>query len=234
MAQKSWPGDSQPWAQAISHNGTDEEALTRWKIMELCNHWPTSRDASEWKRYRSIFAENAYVFTTWSSGRPIDKFIEISQEHMKRDRIMHRMNGGYAEVNLAKNRAVGKMKATITQRFSGIGGGGDCDVDCDSRFIFFCERTDGKNWKAKWVKLFYEKDKAVPMDVTNPPIFDQKKLMTYPEGYRYLGYAQGNLGHKINMNLPELYGKEHDVLYDAIKAWLDGAEDISSYLKPDN
>ena len=58
--------------------------------------------------------------------------------------------------------------------------------------------------------------------------------MTYPEGYRYLGYAQGNLGHKINMNLPELYGKEHDVLYDAIKAWLSGAEDISSYLKPDN
>lgn len=52
---------------------------------------------------------------------------------------MHRECGTLVELNASTNRAVGKMKATITQRFSGLGAG--YDVDCDCRFIFFCEKV---------------------------------------------------------------------------------------------
>lgn len=38
-------------------------------------------------------------------------------------------------------RAVGKMKATITQRFVNPDDGIEFDVDCDCRFIFFCEKV---------------------------------------------------------------------------------------------
>lgn len=63
---------------------------------------------------------------------------------------MHRAIGALADVNLAKNRGIGKMKATITQRLTvqGI----EVDVECDCRFIFFCKRI-GTEWKAQWMKM---------------------------------------------------------------------------------
>lgn len=36
------------------------------------------RDACEWSKMRALFAEkDAYVFTTWSGGVPIDEFIKV-------------------------------------------------------------------------------------------------------------------------------------------------------------
>ncbi len=78
----------------------EPDALERWKIRELCEGFPCHRDACEWtkvgvvlevidnvvKTYndvqmRALFAaDDAYVFTTWSGGVPIDDFIKISQK----------------------------------------------------------------------------------------------------------------------------------------------------------
>ena len=63
---------------------------------------------------------------------------------------MHRVNGTLADVNLAKNRGIGKMKATITQRV--VVKGIQVDVECDCRFIFFCKKI-GSEWKAQWMKM---------------------------------------------------------------------------------
>ena len=46
---------------------------------------------------------------------------------------MHRENGTLVDLNPVTGRAVGKMKATITQRF--MFPEGACDVECDCRFI---------------------------------------------------------------------------------------------------
>lgn len=55
--------------------------------------------------------------------------------------IQHRECGTLVELNRPNGRAIGKMKATITQRFVGPEGF-EYDVDCDCRFIFFCVRTN--------------------------------------------------------------------------------------------
>lgn len=224
-------------------NGTNDEILARQCIQELCKGWPVYRDFSEWHNYRSLFTkEGAYVWTSectftdtvgildpgadinaaWSGGLSIEKFIEVSIAGRARgDNIAHRENGVLANVNLKTGRGIGKMKATITQRFTmqGI----PIDIDCDCRFIFFC-KLEGKEWKAQYVKLFYEKDKVVPVDGKTVPDFPKEELAKYTEGYQYLSVAQHSLGHPILNDLPNVSNKGFHDMYQAMAEWIQGKD----------
>jgi hypothetical protein len=151
--------------------------------------------------------------TAWSKGRAIDDFIAISKKGKDSgDFIMHRECGTLVEYAPESGRAIGKMKATITQRFKTLASnetaqcpvGVEFDVDCDCRFIFFCLKDPeaGGEWKAKYVKLFYEKDKVIPVDGSRAPVFARDLLDSFPEGYKYLGAAQSSLGYPVTKHLP--------------------------------
>lgn len=204
-------------------NGSTEETIARLCITELCKGWPVYRDASEWQNYRSLFTKkDAYVWTTWSGGLSIEDFIAVSiKGRANGDFIMHRENGTLANVNLSTQRGIGKMKATITQRFAmkGI----PIDVECDCRFIFFAKIEDGE-WKAQYVKLFYEKDKVVPVNGKDVPDFPKEELDKYTEGYKYLAVAQNSLGHPILNDLPNAGNKGWFDMYKAMEDWLQGKE----------
>jgi hypothetical protein len=163
----------------------------------------------------------------WSGGLSIEDFIEVSKRGRARgDFIMHRENGTLVDLNAKLGRAIGKMKATITQRFTidSI----PVDVECDCRFIFFTKKeptsTSGGQavWKTQYVKLFYEKDKVIPVDGHTVPHFDKAELAKYPEGYQYLSVAQATLGHKILGGLPTLNNKGFEHLCEAMDLWLQG------------
>lgn len=253
MVYNCTPNETQP--TVYSHiNGSPEEIRDRYCVSELCKGWPVYRDASEWNNYRDIFAEkDAYIwtskpaqpstppfrppnqssnthfcFTAWSGGLSIDDFIEVSKKgRAKGDFIMHRENGTLVDVNPSTSRAVGKMKATITQRFifeSDI----SVDIECDCRFIFFCKKeptsTSGSTpvWKTQYVKLFYEKDKMIPVDGKTVPTFDKAELKKYPVGYQFLGAAQATLGHMILDDLPTMDNKGFFDMYEAMEQWLQG------------
>ncbi|KAI9741734.1 MAG: hypothetical protein M1834_000120 [Cirrosporium novae-zelandiae] len=218
---------------SVSINGTDDVALDRFKIREMCEGWPSHRDACEWEKYRALFGEDGYVFTTWSSGRHIDDFIRVSVEGFKNgDWIMHRACGVTCDVATsgpaAGKRGLGKMKAVITQRFMlpAQDGNGEVavDIECDSQFWFFTYKDPKFNndWKTNYVKLIYAKDKMIPVDPLRLPKIDRAELEKYPEGYQYLSYGQAYLGHPILMGLPERNGTAHDELYEAGAAWLKG------------
>ena len=145
---------------------------------------------------------------------------------------MHRENGTLVDLNPSTSRAVGKMKATITQRF--ITDALTYDVECDCRFIFFCTKSpsdptstsdisSSREWKTQYVKLFYEKDKVVSVDGgRTAPTFTAEELGRYPEGYRYLGAAQARLGHKVLEGLPTMDNQAFYDMYKAIDGWLQG------------
>ncbi|KAK4244657.1 hypothetical protein C7999DRAFT_17101 [Corynascus novoguineensis] len=225
-----------PHSKCFSHiNGTNEQLSDRLAISELCKGWPVYRDASEWKNYRNLFTEDATVWTTWSGPRHVDDFITISKAGKENGVfIMHRECGTLVELNSCNGRAIGKMKATITHRFkfdpstSGAGASpatetAEFDVDCDCRFIFFCEKNPvTKEWKAKYVKLFYEKDKVVPVDGRTAPIFAKEELDQIPTGYKYLGAAQARLGYQIDLDLPTAGGELFGRMYGEMEKWLDG------------
>lgn len=170
--------------------------------------------------------------SAWSGGLSVDEFIKVSREGRERgDFIMHRENSTLVDLNPVKLRAVGKMKATITQRFNIQGC--SVDIECDCRFQFFCKKIPSKSgsleWKTQYVKLIYEKDKMIPVDGQSVPKFDEAQLNLYPEGYRYLGLAQSTLGHQVLPGLPILNNKAFFEMYDAINLWLQG-DDIGRLL----
>lgn len=146
---------------------------------------------------------------------------------------MHRECGTLVDLSPAHNRAVGKMKATITQRF--VHAGVPFDVDCDCEFVFFCLKSSttmaGGQWNAWFVKLFYLKDRLV---MVGPPtqeavdrlagLFMQKELEKFPMGYQYLSVAQKAIGNLIETALPMSRGELWERMYAAMKDWLDGKE----------
>ncbi|KAK4443266.1 hypothetical protein QBC34DRAFT_311388 [Podospora aff. communis PSN243] len=216
-----------PHTKMYSHiNGSAAQLLDRLAVAELCKGWPVYRDASEWGNYRDLFTEDGTVWTTWSGPRHISDFISISQAGKKAGVfIMHRECGTLAELSKAHpNRAVGKMKATITHRFTFPES--QFDVDCDCRFIFFAQRDpESGEWKARYVKLFYEKDKVVPVDGRTAPVFEKEELERYPAGYCYLGAAQARLGYEIDVCLPTPFnGGLYERMYGEMEKWLGGEE----------
>jgi hypothetical protein len=164
-------------------------------------------------------------------------FVEISKEGMDKGAfIMHRIHGSTTDINADATRAVTKMKATITQRFTIDG----CDVDAESdcRFCFFWEKEaapasgEPTRWQARFVRHWYEKDKLIPVDPRRVPQIDDAKLATFPVGYRYLAYCQETtMNVKVMLDMPghrrerdSPCGKKHDILYGQCKKWVEGEE----------
>ncbi|KAK4047082.1 hypothetical protein OIV83_005645 [Microbotryomycetes sp. JL201] len=180
---------------------------------------------------RALFADkDAFVFTTWSGGVPIDEFIKISETGFSKGvKIAHRANGCTVDIATSGpakgQRALGKLKATITQRFTmpTANEGETCqvDVDADCRLCFFVEKKNGTDWKCHFFKGFYEKDKMTPVDPRRVPVIDDAKLAQFPEGYQYLAYGQ-SAAYKIKLDLPQSRGAEHDHFYESFIKWLDG------------
>ncbi|GAC71554.1 hypothetical protein PANT_3d00101 [Moesziomyces antarcticus T-34] len=225
------PANTRP-DKAVRNNGPLDLALERWRIVQLAQGWPLYRDAREWDNFRSIFhPDGAYVYTTWTGKTHIDDFIQASKASIEAGAfIMHRIHG--TSVDLLGDRAICKMKATITQRFV-LDGNVEVDAESDCRFCFFFQRytaADGTpSWGAKLVRHWYEKDKLIPVDPRKVPELDDELLATFPSGYRYLGYCQeismkgkSDSPLKVKRDMPGHRGAEHDALLRAAKTWLDG------------
>jgi hypothetical protein len=228
----SLPAGSRP-TEAVRHNGSDELVLERYKLRELAEGWPMYRDACEWENLTNIFHPDAHIYTTWTGRTHHLDFINASKKGMDAGAfIMHRCHGSSTDINTTATRAVTKMKATITQRFDLDGAEADAESDC--RFCFFWTKV-GNDWKAMFVRHWYEKDKLIPVNPSKVPKLDDEKLATYPSGYRYLAYCQEKtMGVKVLLDMPghnresgvpggsQAAAKKHDELYWACKRWLEG------------
>ncbi|KIW65533.1 hypothetical protein PV04_07787 [Phialophora macrospora] len=248
MGYNVLPEESEP--VVTSHiNGSLEETIARYQISELCKDGlftvmprngrttavclpgrePMYERSSMARRATRFWTHNVFLGlrvapTAWSGGLTIEKFIEVSiKGRANGDFIMHRENGTLANVNLAKQRGIGKMKATITQRFTIEGV--PVDVECDCRFIFFVKIEDGE-WKTQFVRLFYEKDKVTPVDGKTMPegVFVKEELDKYTEGYKFLAIAQNSLGHPILDGLPNASNQGWYDMYKAMADWLQGQD----------
>jgi len=145
---------------------------------------------------------------------------------------MHRCHGLTTDISPSGTRAVTKMKAIITQRFTlqNI----DVDAESDCRFCFFFSKNpETGNWGADFVRHWYEKDKLIPVNPERVPKLDEGKLALLPLGYRYLAYCQEETmgvcvlkdlpGHRRDVGTRNF--EAHDKLYWQAKAWVEG-EDV--------
>jgi hypothetical protein len=210
-------------------------------------------DACEWENLKSIFHPDAYIYTTWTGKTHHLDFIAASQKGMDNGAfIMHRCHGTSTDINTEATRAVTKMKATITQRFFFDDGEADAESDC--RFCFFWVKTESGEWRARYVRHWYEKvrvhatrqyvglpfqDKLIPVNPNRVPKLDEEALQRFPSGYRYLAYCQEKtMGVKVLLDMPghrreqsdipgsfKKCGDKHDLLYWQSKKWVEG-EDV--------
>lgn len=235
----SLPAGSRP-DKAIRNNGPADLLLERYRLRELAEGWPCYRDACEWENLLSIFHPTAHIYTTWTGRTHHLDFIKGSKAGMDKGAfIMHRIHGSTTDISPDGLRAVTKMKATITQRFTlpgEKGGEVEADAESDCRFCFFWQKeTEGEmkgEWRARFVRHWYEKDKLIAVDPRKVPALDDEKLKTFPTGYRFLAYCQeATMGVKVMLDMPghrrepdTPSGKKHDQLYWQCKEWVEGGD----------
>jgi hypothetical protein len=175
------------------------------------------RDAGDWQRFRSVWADEGVMMATWFQGSA-DEFIRVTREGWERGvSILHFLGG--SSIDVAGDRAIAQTKMTISQR--GDVDGVACDVVCTGRFYdFLVERDD--RWQLVLRQPIYEKDRLDPLDPAARLQLDPALLAEFPEGYRHLAYIQTKLGFKVKRDMPMLRGEAVDRLYRRGAAWLAG------------
>jgi hypothetical protein len=187
-------------------------------IAETVQNWATWRDAGDWERFRTVWADDGWMSATWFQG-PAEKFVEVSRAGFEKGvNILHFVGGSTVDVKGA--RAISQTRMTIHQRapVDGV----LVDAVCMGRFYdFFAKR--GGAWKIVRRQPIYEKDRLDPVDPAARLALDPALLARFPEGYRHLAYLQTKQGFSVKLDLPQLKGPLVEALYAHGRAWLDGA-----------
>ncbi|KAL4891561.1 hypothetical protein BDV59DRAFT_203465 [Aspergillus ambiguus] len=109
------------------YNTDDASTLERFKIRELSEGWPLHRDACEWTDLRAIFDPKAFLNISWFQLYRDDAIKKWANGWKHEEYILHRVLGHAVEIK--GDRAINKMKVTISSRFSD---------------------EDGTEWDADW------------------------------------------------------------------------------------
>ena len=195
-----------------------DEREDRLSIIQAVQDWAVWRDAGDWERFATVWAEDVWMSATWFQG-PAAKFIEVSKAGFDQGvSILHFLGG--SSVDLAGDRAIAQTKMTINQRAEVDDVA--VDVVCTGRFYdFFARRANG--WKIVRRQPIYEKDRMDPVDPSARLTLDARLLSQFPDGYRHLAYLQSRNGFTVKRDMPGLKGDEVQKLYALGRAWLGGA-----------
>lgn len=195
----------------------NEEVLDKLAIREAQENWVVWRDAGDWERFRTVWADDGRMMATWFQGTG-EEFVRVSKEGFEKGvNILHTLGACSIEVN--KNRAISQIKMSILQRAKVH----DvlCDVTCIGRFFDFFEKRGGR-WLLVLRQPIYEKDRIDPVDPSATLKLDSALLKKFPEGYCHLAYLQATNGFKVKPDMPGLRGPDVEKLYARGKTWLAG------------
>jgi hypothetical protein len=186
-------------------------------IRQVVENWAVWRDAGDWERFATVWHDDAIMVATWYQGAAAG-FIAASRRGFEDGiRVLHFLGG--MSVDVRSPRAIAQTKMTISQRVTVDGV--LCDVVCTGRFYDFFEQRNGR-WAVVLRQPIYEMDRLACVDPAQSLQIDDRLLERFPEGYRYLGYAQTKSGLTVKTDLPGLAGPEVDALYARGRAWLAG------------
>lgn len=195
----------------------DQATLDKIAIREVIESWAIFRDTGDFERLATCFHDDGVMMSTWFHGAAAE-FIERARVSYARGNMSSHILGAI-QIDLAGNRAIAQTRATIASRdtIDGV----LYDIACIGRMYDFFEKRNGR-WAIAERRLTYEKDRADPVVPGKTHAFDEALLGQFPDGYRYLGYAQTKRGQTVLRTLPGLRGPEVEALYAKGKAWLAG------------
>lgn len=194
-----------------------DEVMDKLAIREVIESWAIWRDSGDFDRLRTCFHDDGRMTATWFSGSADDFVARAKAGFAKGSMSSHVL--GAISIDVADKRAVAQTRMTITSR--DIVGGALYDFTCQGRFYDLFEKRQGR-WAIADRRLTYEKDRADPVFPGEVHVFDKALLDSFPDGYRFLAYAQTKRGLDVTRTLPGLRGPEVEALYARGKAWLAG------------
>jgi hypothetical protein len=206
-------------------NMDSNATIDRLAIRDLIENWALWRDAGDWARFATLWADDSWISATWFQGSGQD-FIRVTIEGWNKGvSILHFLGG--TTIDLAGARAWAQTKMTISQRADvhGI----ECDVVCTGRFHDLLEKRDGQ-WLMVLRQPTYEKDRLDPVDPGAVLQLDPTKLELFPAGYCNLAYVQQLVGYDVKRDMPGLKGADTEALYAHCRAWLQGGP--SRWVRP--
>ena len=196
----------------------DSALLDRLAIAEVVDNWVLWSDSGDWKRFATVWHDDAWMTATWFQG-PATEFQKARRAGFERGvSIIHFLGGTTCEI--VSTRAIAQTKMTINQRASVDDVVGD--AVCTGRFYDFFEKRAGR-WAIVRRQPIYEKDRLDPVEPGVRLTLDATLLAQFPEGYRHLGYLQTKAGFAVRLGLPGLRGPEVQKLYAEGAAWLAGS-----------
>jgi hypothetical protein len=195
----------------------DDELRDRLAIRELIESWAIWRDSGDFERLRTCYHDDGRMHATWFQGTA-DEFVARARASWARGNMSSHALGAI-HVDLAGSRAVAQTRLTLSSRdeIDGV----LLDIVCVGRFYDLLEKRQGR-WAIAERRLTYEKDHAIPVIPGMSVTFDHALLDAFPQGYRFLAYAQTKRGLDVYRDLPGLRGPEVEALYDLGRRWLEG------------
>lgn len=198
---------------------TPDPVAAAAEVRKIIDDWVLFRDAGFWDAFATVWHDDGWMTATWFQGHFTD-FIRVSKEGFDDGVKIAHSQGAHSSA-VAGNRAVAQTKMKIEQRAQVHGT--TVDVTCSGRFYDFLERR-GQRWGIVRRQPIYERDRLDVLDPAADLSLDPDLLATFPEGYRYLAYAQSQIGYRIASGLPGLTGPAVECLYSEGEAWLAGSE----------
>ena len=207
-------------SEAKQANGLlDSRLIDRLAIRELLENWVLWRDAGMWDRFATVWHPGGRMNASWFQSDATE-FIAGCRKAFDAGMVGMHLLGG-STIDVRGLRAVAFTKVQITQR--ALLDGVMVDVICDGRFADALDKRDGC-WGMVWRQPIYEIDRLIVLDPAATLQLDPELLLSFPQGYRHLGYLQTKLGFDVSRVLPGTQGPEVDALYAKLDRWLDGAD----------
>lgn len=196
----------------------DGQSADRAAIRELIQSWAIWRDSGAWDRLASVWHEDGQMVATWYQG-PAEEFVRRSRAAWEAGaRVVHSLSG--TSIDVSGSRAIAQTRMTISLRTEVHGV--VCDVTCTGRFHDFFECREGR-WGLVSRHVIYDKDRLDPVGAQGGDVglhLDAAVLGRYPEGYRYLAYAQARQGLRVDPELPCTGGPAAEALVARSRVWL--------------
>ena len=202
---------------AVNTSEDSDAMLDKLAIREVLEGWAIARDTGDWEGLAACWQPGAVMNATWFQGSS-EQFIERAKASFAKGSMSSHVLGAIS-IKLAGPRAVAQTRVTISAREALDGA--LYDIACVGRFYDLFERRGGR-WAIVSRFLTYEKDRADPVFAGETHTFDRALLDSFPQGYRFLAYAQSKRGLDVNRNLPGLRGPEVEALYARGARWLAG------------
>ncbi len=196
-------------------------------IRAVVDGWIIWRDSGDWARLLAAWHPGGRMSSTRFDGYAADFVADTKRAYAAGSRVRHTQSGFWCEVHGDRGFSVTTM--AINQRTTL--GRSPIDVTCNGVFVDFFAYRNGR-WALERRQPAYDCDRIDPVVPGAVVELDAEKLAKFPPAYRHLAYVQAELGHTINLDLPETRGPSFDSLMAEAYAWLGAASPPSESSLP--